>query len=692
MHDDQEDLEEYSFLLQEVKDLSERVMDQKPILWENSKLMEIYTFVYKKCIDDFSTNKNVNHLLYRLHEKSVDDFVNELSDRLLQLFKPSVEEIIVYSELFSFFCSNLNFAFRYLNKFFVLKFKMMTLEEQCRDIFLRKMWPWMEKRCSDQLQRYTGNEKEIKQCAQLFHYMNREKLRMNRCISSLMEGYRGYFSSIFPLPAGAELSLDKVMSLYHHQELHILEVSEKLAIPTLRKDLFSVMVDCFQIPSVTFLVREHASSVILHARYEVMMVLVLISKEAFLESIHNNIVQLYPHPNVFPLIKRYHDHLKALEVQLQREGHNELGEEIYRQFCLAVSALFQGFPSLYTLFARLVESDPCNFLFIVGILERKEDFILYYGKLFYSRLIGMQGVVPMIPMEEMRKYIHPPLLYKLENLVNDSRGSLALTRAFSSTVATNTASSVRCNLFVFSEKMFMRNSQLKLVHLEGIPCPILRESGQNILAFYKSQHPMRTFSFHLWESLVFLEATFSSSSSYCFRMSVMQYLVLRYGFMDSSSTSKTWKDLRERCASFLTGNDSLRAVLHSFCRRNPPLVFKTGDPKRLCPEKDHFTLNMRFESKTKDHSWELPRFRGSEEEEGGGAPSVVTNMDTGYVVRARVVRLCKRAPQTMNDLLREMIDLTRDPVLIQTQLEYLIKQEYIELEEITPETKYVYLP
>jgi hypothetical protein len=67
-------------------------------------------------------------------------------------------------------------------------------------------------------------------------------------------------------------------------------------------------------------------------------------------------------------------------------------------------------------------------------------------------------------------------------------------------------------------------------------------------------------------------------------------------------------------------------------------------------------------------------------------------MDTGYVVRARVVRLCKRAPQTMNDLLREMRDLTRDPVLIQTQLEYLIKQEYIELEETTPETKYVYLP
>jgi len=689
--------EDHHYLIQEIEDLSHKVIHKLPIPWKNTKLMEIYTYIYKQCIEDYSKNKQTSLALYRLYEKSVEEFARKLLDRLYLLIPPQeVEECLAYCELFTFFCSNLNFAFRYLNKFFVLKFKIMSLEERCRNIFLRSLWPWIEERCTARLQCYNGTLQERNDCARLFRYMSAEKLSLVKCLDAFIQGYRCYF--LDALPFRSKLTLEDLMSLYQQQVLHIRDVSEQLALPVLLKDLFSVMVDCFHVPSVDSLVREHAFSVIMNARYELMIALVLIHKEAFLDSIGTGINRLKPQNQTFPIIKRYHDHFKTLDVRLKKEGHEKLGGEVYDCFSVAVSALFQASPSMYTIFSRLVESDPAGFLFITGILEKKEEFIFHYGKLYYSRLIGATASYPtsfndqsyaFMPLEEMRKYITQPLLYKLESLVNDYRNSLALTRTFSATVPLQP---LRCNLFVFSEKMFMRYPHPSSpVSIDNFPCSLLRDNCQSLLAFYKSQHPMRTFSFHFWESLVFLEAVFPSNMDavYTFRMSVIQYLVLRLFIqtMLSMTTAFTFSELHKRCSSFLPVEDQLAAVLHSFCRRNPPLLCKTGDPRRLSPCDDRFSLNLEFQSRMREHSWELPRFRNDADGNNTTAISAIVNnnnkndrIEVAYVLRARLMRLIKKATDhrmSKNDLFEHVKDLTRDPVMIQTQLDYLLEQEYI---------------
>jgi hypothetical protein len=666
--------------------------------------MEIYTYIYKKCIEDYSLKKQDSLALYRLYEKSVEEFASKLLDRLHLLISPQeIEECLAHCELFTFFCSNLNFAFRYLNKFFVHKFKMMPLEERCRDIFLRSLWPWIEERCTARLRSYTGNNQQRSETARLFRYMSVEKLSLVKCMDALIQGYRIYFLDAFPFRR--KLTLEDLMSSYEQQVLHIHDISEQLALPVLRKDLFLVMVDCLNVPSVDSLVREHTFSIILNARYELMIALILIHKKAFLDSIVTGVTGLKPHHQTFPIIKRYYDHFKVFDIRLKKEGYDELGDEVYDCFSGAVSTLFQASPFMYTIFSRLVESDPTGFLFITSLLEKKEEFIFHYGKLYYSRLIEATTVskdhsYAFMPLEEMRKYITQPLLYKLESLVNDYRNSLALTRIFTAAAGTTEPSrqSLRCNLFVFSEKMFMRYPQPSSpISIDSISCPVLRNNCQSLLAFYKSQHPMRTFSFHFWESLVFIEAVFPpvppdvDAAVYTFRMSVIQYLVLRL-FMETATLSLKFSELQKRCSSFLPSEDQLVAVVHSFCRRNPPLLCKTGDPRRLCPCDDRFSLNVRFQSQLKEHSWELPRCRKNADGNNNNNGNGNERIEIAYVLRARLMRLIKKAaPLSMskNDLLKQVKDLTRDPVMMQAQLDYLLGQDYIDKQE---DINYVYIP
>jgi hypothetical protein len=246
--------------------------------------------------------------------------------------------------------------------------------------------------------------------------------------------------------------------------------------------------------------------------------------------------------------------------------------------------------------------------------------------------------------------------------------------------------------------MFMRYPQPSSpISIDSISCPVLRNNCQSLLAFYKSQHPMRTFSFHFWESLVFIEAVFPpvppdvDAAVYTFRMSVIQYLVLRL-FMETATLSLKFSELQKRCSSFLPSEDQLVAVVHSFCRRNPPLLCKTGDPRRLCPCDDRFSLNVRFQSQLKEHSWELPRCRKNADGNNNNNGNGNERIEIAYVLRARLMRLIKKAaPLSMskNDLLKQVKDLTRDPVMMQAQLDYLLGQDYIDKQE---DINYVYIP
>lgn len=655
----------YDYLVREIEELSDKLIKNLPIPWSTTKLMEIYTYVYRQCMDDYSPTKERGHELYHLYVKSIKDFAQSL----LSNFSPQdIQECISTCEHFFFFSDNLKFAFRYLNKFFVLKFKIMSLEEKCHVIFLESMWPCIEQQCVICLRSYDGGEQDKNNFASLFQYMERYQLDMMKCLGSLREGYRFYLSCL-SLPD----TLEDLMLMYHNQLEHIQDLSEKLTLPILRKYLFSEMIDHFDDSSIIYLVEKHASFVIYHARYEVMIAMVLIHKETFLASIDKSIQSMKSesHQSVFLMIKRYHDHLKALDAHLKKDGYEELGNEIYDRFSMAVSALFTDLPSLWMAFSRIVESDPCGFLFIASILEKKEEFVLSYGRLFYYRIIGETCATPLLPLEEMRKHIPQPLLYKLESLANDYRSSILLTRTLNLHPPR-----LRSNLFVFSEKIFMRYPHT--MRIENISCPLLRESCQQLLAFYKSQHPTRTFSFHFWESQVFMQARFPVSDTlYLFRMSVIQYLVLRL----FGTKPVSFFHLREQCSSFLSGDEQLMAVLHSFCRRNPPLLWKTGDPQWQCPQEDEFCLNIGFESKTIDHAWSLPRFKFEK------TNAVIE--DTSFLIRARLVRLFKNAPQTMDDLLIQLRDVTRDRVVIQKQLDYLSEQEYI---EPCKDGRYIYMP
>ena len=71
-------MENYTEIISEIKYLKSSILKNENIQWNNAKLMELYTFVYKKCLEDKSVGKEEASKMYNIHADMLTEFIIDL--------------------------------------------------------------------------------------------------------------------------------------------------------------------------------------------------------------------------------------------------------------------------------------------------------------------------------------------------------------------------------------------------------------------------------------------------------------------------------------------------------------------------------------------------------------------------------------------------------------------------------------
>lgn len=646
-------MENYTELINEIKSLKSSILNNEPIQWNNAKLMELYTFVYKKCLDDKSVEKEEASKMYNIHADMLTEFIIDFETVMHE--NSTIRSYLDCYEKYEFFCNSLNFIFRYLNKFFILKFKSIPLEDRSKNIFLSKFFNKMDKQCAaiiyQQVSKgYPFTEEFNNDLVELVQIYRKSEFTNEAILGSLKDGIKQFYS-----PKNAVFSNIKDFIKYfnyHHEQLS--KICFYIHCPNLLQDLVNIFIDSIRTQEMFSAMASEFSVLIEENNIDILKTLYNINSDFF-----NQCMQIYVGEIIFE--RNFFHKIYFFNTLVDKLSTFCNSETIMTSFKEFLTSKIKSIPNFCKIFTQEIYKNK-QYCFLIQMIENKEEIVVLYGKALLIRLLSNDYIDvanEINILEEMKKYISNSLMYKLESLIIDYRNAILLSRKYNGKLKTN--------IYVFSEKTFL-NLPISLP-LELLPME-LYESSQQVISFYKSQFNLRNLVFNFWQSTVSLESTYyEPTRTYCMQMTVIHYMFLQK--IQEWGGSATQNKLVEK---FELDPYVVSAVLHSLIHPKTPILCKSGEPNMLDPFNDVFTINSKFTSDQSLVRFQLPILNPNMKQE-----RVITDLDVPYFLRSKIMYAAKQKQSLTNDEIYKLVsNISGNVVKIQEQIKYLVEGEYLE--------------
>jgi len=650
-------MENYSWIISEINQHKISILDNQLVPWNNSKLMDLYTFVYTKCINDKSSDKNEALIMYDIHEKVLTEFLNDCLSR-----KPenvTIKFFIDAYEKYNFFSTSVNFIFRYLNKFFILKFKSISLNDRTHNLFMSKFFSTMDDHSSEIIYNeackgHPFSNDFVKDFSKLLSIYKKSELKNQQLLSKYKEGIDYFYNSQIHNFS----SVDDLIEYYNLIHSQLVTVCKAIEIPELIQELTSIFLDSIRTESILNSMKIEFSSLIMNNDVNKLCVLYNIHTEFFMECLIIYTEELCSQTfNFFEKILSLHDLIEDLILKLENENISSI-------FYNTVTKLIKNIENFSKILAIEILKNK-KYCFLLQMLENKETFITIYGKTLLNRLLNtdfLDITNEISIIEEMKIYISNSLVYKLESLIIDYKNAILLTRKFQS------VSKLKSSIFVFSEKTFLTQPfNLDSSYLSKD----LLESSKHIEDFYKTQFNLRKLSFNYWQSSVTIEATFyNPTKKYYMTFYVIQYIILTK-IQDAKSKSQLAlvQDLQIEPSI-------ISAVLHSLTNHKTPILLKSGLPHKLDTINDIFTVNESFTSSQDHIRFKLPILDQSKKQDSSNI-----ELNVPFILRAKITKLLKHHPLSKDEIFKQIANISQNKKIIDKQIDFLIAQEYIEIND-----------
>ena len=650
-------MESYSWIICEIESYKNGVLNNEVIRWNNKKLMELYSFVYKKCIDDKSVNKDEAIIMYEIHEKMLTEFIIDCLVRIPE--KVTIPFFLDAYEKYQFFCNSINFIFRYLNKFFILKFKSMPLEERSLNIFMKHFFTTMDDSCSDIIYKeackgYPFSKEFIQDFSNLLGCYHKFELKNERLLTQFKNAIRVFYQT----ESHSFVSIDELIDYYKFHQEQLKSICEMINYPQLMSPLMDIFLDSIHTASILISLKKEFSYLAINKEVDKLFTLYNIHSEFFIQCMILFIEELCSQSGIFPKILDFYNLLNQLAVKLEDSS-------MIDTFKTTLTGLIKNLSNFDKTLSMEIYNNK-EYCFLLQMLENKDTFVVVYGKILLNRLLVneyLDTLNEMVVLEEMKKYISNSLMYKLESLILDYRNAALLSRKFQG------KSIPKSHIFVFSEKTFL-TQPFTLSYSQLPKC--LESSSLEIIEFYTSQYNLRNLTFNYWQSNVTIESTYYyPTRNYTMNMSVIQYIILSKIQKYGSITQKHLVDELELDSYIVS------AVLHSLSNsKTSTLLLKSGIANKLDTINDRFTINKDFTSNQELIRFKLPILNSDEKNK----KDKISDFDIPYLLRAKIVKTIKHEQEmTRKDIENAVSIISSNVKIIDQQIDYLVTQEYIEI-------------
>jgi len=655
-------------LVEEIQKLKYMILQEvKPLKINNSKMIELYTYIFQCCLEDRDPNKDKTFALFEIHDRMVYEFIEDCHQIIKE--KDDTPTLALYQNLFEkfiFFVKNLNIIFQYLNKFFISRLNLVDLHTKCINIFKSTFLDSMNRNCSEiiQLQLESGYElsKDFVNsfCALLKLYRD-NSMDNNLLLDAVKIGITKHYETL----QQCFLSIENLIMYYDHHTIKIKQLVVTIKYPCLENEIHQIFAKSMCKPEFILLFKKHFETVYQKKDYEKIKFIFTISPTTLQECVFT-IMEKVMNQDLsrifFTLVVYFYEFLQGIRNIIS----NQIFDDLYTVFTKKINTYArQKKEFIKELVQHIINNQSCYFL--LGILENKEEWVQTYGKSIAQKLIKREEFdlkESTQSLKTMKEYVHPSLVFRIETLLHDYRQSLCFSRSYVGPIPTN--------VLVFTEKTFLTNH---LGNLDGLlHHPLLENAKNHLKDAYKSQFSGRHLRLNVWQSSVVLNVFFDNGTSYEFEMSLIQYIIVeKLRDLGGASASNISLELKN------VDKNILYAVLHSLTfppGSQVPILLKTGSKTKIDPEKDMFSFNGGFSSQIHQkriHSWKLPNITNTK------SPQREQTLDTPFILRSLIMKLLKREKRNSHhDIVHHVHNVTRDIPLIHKQLEYLVNQEFLE--------------
>jgi len=624
-------------------------------------LMDIYTFIYKECINDKSNDKvNIDRLTY-LHNNLISNFMNQIKIMMMEAKK--ISEIFMLYNKYIYFAKNINIMFRYINKSRLIQsISNKTLETKCISLFNQLLFPAMDMKCSSLVyeqcsESYQLNNHFIEEFLKLIRIYYKNKLPLGNILNYLREGIDFYFRQNLPIFK----NIDELIYYVHIETNKLQELEKKIS---LNVNLEKIIIDIIK-GTDNFKVLVQNSFHDVKNNLNILTFLFSIDYKLLIDCfIVSNQEMIQKNPCIKTFIEIHYLHNELSKI-VSIEPLNDDFKKTLQKFINCIS-FYKNF-SLHL----LQQNQDSGFL--LDWIMNKDEFIKIYGKLLLDRLLHHNNLdidLELKIIQFMKQYIINNLIFYLESLIYDYRNSILFSRNFSGRL--------RSNIYIFSNKFLIQDNIWNNSKFDLSDSMFkLKSTFHDIQKYYKSQYENRTLHLIPYLSYVIIEATYNDNSVYYLNMLIPQYLILEQ-IVNGKNTISQLQQI------FNCDQNLLGALLHSMSNGKYAFLKKSGDRTMVDITNDIFTINSGFKSDDKYITFKLPNIDNKKSKQ-----IIRTDHEILFILRAHIMRMLKKnKSMEFNSILQQCSIISQNPSTINEQLDFLIDKDYIVLEN----HHYVYIP
>lgn len=628
-------------------------------------LMAIYTFVYKSCINDKTTNKKHIKRLYFLHEHLIGKMLHYISEKL-QSNECDLKEFFILLNNYIFFAQNLNISFRYLNKCSFIR-SNPTLESICKTLFLDILYNDMDLFCSRYLTESLSRSHDIsedfiedfKKLLAIYHHNH---FAMDRITLSVKRGIESFYSEHLP----TFRDVTHVMNYFFNEKNYLSVFVQKLSMHHI--DLLEELIKSIRTSNFYEIVER--SFLHLMQCFDGEMITWLFSidfdfmKESFYRYYDNRLSEHYD-------IRKNIDAMIDIFENLEILSHQIDTTPLLAYLKKRIETFSNNGKFLTTVISYLFQNRKIGF--ILDIIKDKEGFISLYGQKLLQRLVYDDSTdlhKELQIIQYIKKYLGGAQTFRLENVIQECKESVIFSRNFHF--------SIKTRIHIFSNKNFITQHTVWANTFFPLPDP-LSQILENIIKTYHSHYDNRSIHLIPHLSSVDIEAIFSKDQRFTFHMKIPQWIVLQE-IQRGNTTHKQLNDYLKVDAQILS------SILHSLTCGVNGLLKKSGLPNKIDIDHDIFTIRHDFHADANSIQYPLPVLALKNNPNG-----VVhrTDLETNFILRALIMRNLKKEKQLMfEEIVPRCYGITNDDNKIRDQLTFLIDQDYAEYKD----GHYYYVP
>lgn len=646
-------IDDFCFNINEIKF---NILNNEIIKINNAQLMEMYTFIYKSCIDDKSVDKiNVKNL-YSLHENIISSFLNDL---LCINENKTIEDYILLYNKYIFFSKNINLIFRYLNKFYIIKFRQISLEIKCEYLFKEIFYHKMDSICSyivykESSKSYLWNENFKSSFIKLINLYKDNQLNFDNIIENIRKGLIVYYENILPTFS----NINEII-FYFKRELEYQK--EFINFYSLPINLEIILIDTIKKSNIQEIIDKNFNYFIFD--FEILAFLFYIDYDHSIKCF-NNYLETNIKNNIFIF-----DQILKINNVLSNLSKSLINVIPIKKILQKIITSYSHNQEFYKNLTNKIYLNK-EYTFILEYINEKEVWVNVYSKKLFNRLlsneIDLKNELSII--EYIKQYIGNSLTFKIENLIIDYKNSLLFNRGIEI--------DIKSSIYIYSDKSLFNDNYWKNINVK-LSEPF-NKAFEQIQKYYKSQYSNRLLILDYQNSSILIEAYYKNNiNPYIFKMNILQYII----FNEILKGKKTHSEIN---SIFNIDSILLSSLLHSLI--NEDVLIKSGKKNKIDFENDIFTINNNFYSNKKFINIKLPLLSNKKNIE-----NKKDELEMMFILRSYIMKIIKKKfEMTIDEIIKECYKYNNynNTTKINEQLYFLIDKEYIEIIN----DKYVYIP